>query len=453
MSKDQYKVLLDESAIPHRWYNVQADMPNPLSPPLHPATRQPAGPGDLEPLFAGELVKQEMSTERWVEIPEEVRDIYRLWRPTPVLRAYRLERELDTPAKIYYKHEGTSPAGSHKLNTALPQVYYNKVSGIRRLTTETGAGQWGTALSIACNYFGLECEVYMVRVSYDQKPYRCSFMEVYGANVIPSPSNRTECGRRIFNEHPESPGSLGIAISEAVEVAAGREDTHYSLGSVLNHVLLHQSVIGLEAKEQLEKVDAFPDVVIGCCGGGSNFGGLAFPFLPEIMKGAKIELRAIEPSACPTLSRGEFTYDFGDTAQLTPLFKMYTLGHNFVPSGIHAGGLRYHGASPLISQLYHDGLLTARAYDQQPVFASALLFARTEGILPAPESAHAIHGAVDEALACKRSGESKTILFGLSGHGYFDLAAYDSYLSGGLEDVAPPDEILQESLAGLPKIR
>ncbi len=449
---EDYKILLEEKDIPTSWYNIQADLPNPLSPPLNPATKKPAGPEDLAPLFPMDLIIQEVSTDRWIEIPEKVRELYRLWRPSPMYRAYNLEKELDTPAKIYYKYEGTSPAGSHKLNTSLPQAYYNKISGTKRLTTETGAGQWGTALSIACSFFDLECEVYMVRVSYDQKPYRRIFMETYGANVIPSPSSQTKSGREILEKDPSSPGTLGIAISEAVEIAASRSDTHYSLGSVLNHVMLHQTVIGLEAKKQMEKADAFPDVVIGCCGGGSNFSGIAFPFFTDILNGKKIELRAIEPTACPTLTRGKFAYDFGDTAKLTPMLKMYTLGHDFVPPGIHAGGLRYHGESPLLSQLYHDGYITARAYNQRDVFSSAVLFARTEAILPAPESAHAIHGAVEEALACKESGESKTILFNLSGHGHFDLSAYDNYLSGQLKDAPLSDELLEKSWSTLPEL-
>lgn len=450
MSQDKVKIVLQEDDIPHSWYNVQADMPNPPGPPLNPVTRQPAGPDDLSAIFPMDLIMQEVSTDRWIEIPEEVREIYRLWRPTPVYRARRLEKTLDTPAQIYYKYEGVSPAGSHKPNTAVAQAYYNKKAGIKRLTTETGAGQWGSALALACNFFGLECRVYMVRVSYQQKPYRRSFMEVYGAEVIPSPSNLTEAGRRILAQNPDSPGSLGIAISEAIEEAASRGDTNYSLGSVLNHVILHQTVIGLEAKKQLESVDAYPDIVIGCCGGGSNFAGLAFPFIPDKLAGRQVELIAVEPTACPTLTRGKFAYDFGDTAQLTPLLNMYTLGHDFIPPGIHAGGLRYHGDSPLVSRLVYDGYIAARAYNQTEVFAAAVLFARQEGILPAPESAHAVKAAVDEALACKESGEAKTILFGLSGHGHFDLSAYDNYLAGQLEDVPYSEEELTRSLAGLP---
>ncbi|KKM08848.1 tryptophan synthase subunit beta [Clostridiales bacterium PH28_bin88] len=448
------KILLEERDIPTRWYNIQADMPNPLQPPLNPATKQPAGPQDLSPIFPMELIKQEVSTDRWVEIPDEVRELYRLWRPAPLYRARRLEQALDTPARIYYKYEGTSPAGSHKLNTALPQAYYNKQAGIKRLATETGAGQWGSALSIACSFFALECQVYMVKVSYNQKPYRRLFMETYGASVVASPSNLTVAGRHILAEHPDSPGSLGIAISEAVEDAATRDDTNYSLGSVLNHVLLHQTVIGLEAKTQLEKVDDYPDVVIGCCGGGSNFGGLSFPFLHDVFtQGRKVRVIAAEPTACPTLTRGKFAYDFGDTAKLTPMMMMYTLGHDFMPAGIHAGGLRYHGDSPLVSQLYHDGFIEARAYNQKDVFAAAVLFARHEGILPAPESAHAIKGAFEEALAAKEAGEARTILFGLSGHGHFDLSAYEAYLTGMMEDVPYADEDLARSMANLPEIK
>jgi len=448
------KILLEEKDIPHRWYNIQADLPTPARPPLHPGTLQPASPEDLAPIFPMELIKQEMSTDRWVEIPEEVRDLYALWRPAPVFRAYRLEKALDTPARIYYKYEGGNAAGSHKLNTALPQAYYNKAAGVKRLATETGAGQWGSALSVASSFFGLECQVYMVKISYNQKPYRRSFMQVYGASVVPSPSNLTYAGRSILEVDPESTGSLGIAISEAVEDAASRSDTNYALGSVLNHVLLHQSVIGLEAKAQLAKVDEYPDVIIGCCGGGSNFAGLAFPFLQDVFAdNKKIKILAVEPTACPTLTRGKFAYDFGDTAKLTPLMMMYTLGHDFVPAGIHAGGLRYHGDSPLVSHLYHEGHISARAFGQSEVFQAAALFARTEGILPAPESAHAIKGAVAEALLAKEAGEANVILFGLSGHGNFDLTAYDAYIEGRLEDVELGPDYLERSLSCLPEIK
>jgi len=434
-SREVTKILLSEREIPTRWYNIQADMPNLPDPPLNPATKEPIKPEDLAPLFPMELIKQEVSTERYIEIPEEVLDLYRLWRPTPLVRAHKLEKILDTPARIYYKYEGTSPAGSHKLNTSIPQAYYNKKEGIKRITTETGAGQWGSALSMSCSFFDMKCVVYMVRVSYDQKPYRKSFMQVFGAEVIPSPSDRTEAGRRALEKDPDSPGSLGLAISEAVEDAASRDDTAYSLGSVLNHVILHQTVIGQEVKAQMEKIDAYPDVIVGCCGGGSNFAGLTFPFIKDKFEGKKIKVVAVEPAACPTLTKGRFDYDYGDTAKMTPLMKMYTLGHDFVPSGIHAGGLRYHGESPLVSQLYHDGFIEAVAYKQTQVFEAAVTFARAEGIIPAPESAHAVKAVIDEALACRESGEKKNIVLGLSGHGYFDMSAYDAYINGSLVDV------------------
>ncbi|MCL6637151.1 MAG: TrpB-like pyridoxal phosphate-dependent enzyme [Alicyclobacillus sp.] len=448
------KILLQESEIPERWYNIMADMPNLPAPPLHPATGQPVTPDALSAIFPPALIEQEATRERWLEIPEEVRELYRLWRPSPMYRAHRLERALDTPARIYYKYEGVSPAGRHKLNTAIPQVYYNRAAGIKRIATETGAGQWGSALSMACQFFGLDCTVYMVKVSYQQKPYRRILMSTFGAEVIASPSDRTQAGRTVLAEHPDSLGSLGIAISEAVEDAAGRADTNYALGSVLNHVCLHQTVIGLEAKRQLEKAGEYPDVVIGCCGGGSNFAGLAFPFLADkLTQGKALRAIAVEPEACPTLTRGKFAYDFGDIAQLTPLLQMYTLGHTFVPAGIHAGGLRYHGDSPLVSQLYHDGWIEAVAYGQTQVFAAAVQFARTEGIVPAPESAHAIRAAIDEALKCRESGEPKVILFGLSGHGHFDLAAYETYLAGDLEDVPLSENALAEGLSHLPVVR
>ncbi len=447
-----YKILLDEQDMPRQWYNIQADLPNPIKPALNPQTQKPLTPDDLLPIFPMPLILQEVSTERWIDIPDEILEIYKLWRPSPLHRAYNLEKALQTPARIYYKQEGVSPAGSHKPNTAIAQAYYNKVSGMKRLATETGAGQWGSALSLACSLFGLECTVYMVKVSYHQKPYRRSLIETWGANVIPSPSNLTNSGRKVLEEDPDSMGSLGIAISEAVEDAATREDTNYSLGSVLNHVLLHQTIIGLEAKAQLAKVNEYPDVVVACCGGGSNFGGIAFPFLYDKINGKDIQVIAVEPSACPTLTRGEFTYDYGDLAKLTPLCMMYTLGHDFVPPGIHAGGLRYHGDSPLVSQVVNDNLAEARALNQLGVFEAAMLFTRNEGILPAPESAHAIRGAIDVALECKESGEAKTILFNLSGHGHFDLTAYDDYLAGKLDDYEYPDEAIKKSLAGLPKI-
>lgn len=446
------KIMLTENEMPRAWYNIQADLPEPLDPPLHPGTLKPIGPEDLAPIFPMALIAQEVSQDRWIEIPDEVREKYTLWRPSPLIRAYELEKALDTPAKIYYKYEGSSPVGSHKLNTALAQAYYNKQAGVKRLATETGAGQWGSALSMACSFFGLECMVYMVNVSYQQKPYRRSFMEVFGGSVVPSPSNLTAAGRAVLAENPDSMGSLAIAISEAVEDAAGREDTNYALGSVLNHVLLHQTIIGLEAKAQLEKAGDYPDVVVACNGGGSNFGGIAFPFVADRFKGNKVRAVAVEPSACPTLTRGVFAYDFGDLAKLTPIVKMFTLGHAFMPAGIHAGGLRYHGDSPLVSALYHHGHIEARSYNQREVFEAAIQFAKTEGIVPAPESSHAIKGAIDEALAAREEGKSRTILFNLSGHGFLDLGAYDNYLSGKLVDVPCPDEVLQQNLRCLPKV-
>jgi tryptophan synthase beta chain len=447
--KDVTKVVLPETELPKAWYNILADLPSPPPPPLHPGTKQPVGPADLEPLFPREVILQEVSTERWIEIPEPVREIYRLWRPTPLYRARRLEAALRTPARIYYKYEGTSPAGSHKPNTAVAQAFYNRQEGVRRLTTETGAGQWGSALAMACRMFGLECTVYMVRVSYQQKPYRRILMETWGAEVIPSPSDRTHAGRSIREQDPDSPGSLGIAISEAVEDAATHEDTKYSLGSVLNHVLLHQTVIGLEAKRQMELVDDYPDVVIGCIGGGSNFAGLSFPFLHDKLRGRNLRVVAVEPTACPTLTKGRYLYDFGDTARTTPLLKMYTLGHTFIPPGIHAGGLRYHGDSPTVCLLYDQGYIEAVAYPQTAVFEAAVTFARTEGIPPAPESAHAVRRAIDEALACREAGESKAILFNLSGHGHFDLAAYEEYLSGRMQDFDYPEADIRRALEGL----
>ena len=446
------KVLLDEVEMPTAWYNVAADLPQPLPPPLHPGTGQPLGPQDLAPLVPMSLILQEVSQERYIEIPEEVLEIYRLWRPTPLYRARKLEKALDTPARIYYKYEGTSPAGSHKLNTSVAQAYYNRQEGVKRLTTETGAGQWGSALAMACAFFGLECKVYMVKVSYHQKPYRRSLIETVGATVVPSPSTDTAAGRGILERDPESGGSLGIAISEAVEDAVSREDTRYSLGSVLNHVLLHQTVIGQEAKKQLEKVDAYPDVVIGCVGGGSNFGGLALPFVRDKLEGKKIRFIAAEPAACPSLTKGVYTYDFGDTAKLAPIAKMYTLGHGFVPAGIHAGGLRYHGMAPLISALYDQGLIDAVALHQTGVFEAAVRFAQLEGIVVAPEAAHAVKATMDVALECRESGEAKTILFNLSGHGNFDMAAYDAYLAGKLEDYEYPAAKVAEALAELPKV-
>jgi tryptophan synthase beta chain len=443
------KYTLPESAIPEHWYNIQADMPNPPQPVLHPGTGQPVGPDDLAPLFPMDLILQEVSQEAEIPIPEPVRDVYRLWRPTPLFRAHRLEAALGTKSHIYYKYEGVSPAGSHKPNTAVAQAYYVKQEGRTRIATETGAGQWGSALSLATCLFGLECKVYMVKISYEQKPYRRSMIETWGAQIVPSPSEDTQAGRAILAESPDSPGSLGIAISEAVEDAAGREDTAYSLGSVLNHVLAHQTVIGREALAQMEQAGEFPDVVVGCVGGGSNFAGLAFPFLREKIAGKEIDVLACEPAACPTLTRGPFAYDFGDTGQLTPLVPMHTLGHDFVPAEIHAGGLRYHGMAPLVSQLVLDGLIRAEAYTQGEVFASALRFARSEGIIPAPEAAHAVHGAIGAAAAADEGGEQRTILFNLSGHGHFDLGAYDAYLAGKLEDIALADEEIERALEAI----
>ncbi|HHV15864.1 MAG TPA: TrpB-like pyridoxal phosphate-dependent enzyme [Gelria sp.] len=447
------KIILPEEKIPKFWYNVQADMPNPLAPSLHPQTMQPLTPADLEPIFARELIAQEVSDERFIEIPAEVRELYKQYRPSPLFRAHNLEKALDTNSRIYYKYEGISPVGSHKFNSALPQVFFNKIQGIKRISTETGAGQWGTALSLACKLFGLEAMVYMVKVSYFQKPYRRSIMELYGATCIPSPSNLTAAGRQALEKDPDTPGSLGMAISEAVEDAVSRDDTNYSLGSVLNHVCLHQSIIGQEVKLQMDMVDDYPDVVIGCCGGGSNFAGIAFPFIPDKLAGKKIRLLGVEPAACPTLTKGIFAYDYGDVVGLTPAMKMYTLGHDFVPSGIHAGGLRYHGAAPLLSQLYHDGLIEAIAVKQNAAFEAAMLFARTESIVPAPESAHAIRAAIDEALKAKEEGVTRTIVFNLSGHGNLDLYSYDKFLAGETEDVEFSDEELAVSIKDLPEVK
>jgi tryptophan synthase beta chain len=446
------KILLEEGEMPRQWYNILADLPSPLDPPLHPATHKPVGPEDLHAIFPMELIRQEMSPQRNISIPEEVAEVLRLWRPSPLYRAHRLEQALKTPAKIYYKYEGVSPPGSHKPNTAVAQAYYNMKEGIERLSTETGAGQWGSALAFATSHFDLDCTIYMVRSSYAQKPYRKIMMQAWGAECFPSPSTRTNAGKAILEKHPDTSGSLGIAISEAVEDAATHKNTNYSLGSVLNHVCLHQTVIGLEAREQLAKVEAYPDVVIGCVGGGSNFAGIMFPFAGDKLKGKQkdVDLLAIEPSACPTLTKGVFTYDFGDVAGLTPLLKMYTLGHDFIPAAIHAGGLRYHGASPIVSRLVHDGVARAVSYHQNEVFKAAQLFAQTEGIIVAPESAHAVKGAIDEALKCRESGEEKVILFNNSGHGDFDLSAYDSFLQGKLEDYEYPAELIKDSLAHLP---
>jgi tryptophan synthase beta chain len=447
------KIVLSEDEIPTHWYNVVSDLPKPPAPVLHPGTGQPVGPADLAPLFPMALIGQEVSQDRTIEIPDEVRDVYRLWRPTPLFRARRLERALDTPAHIYYKYEGVSPAGSHKPNTAVAQAYYNKVEGIRRLTTETGAGQWGSALAFACSLFGLECTVYMVRTSYEQKPYRRSMIQTYGAEVFPSPSGQTQSGQKVLAENRDSPGSLGIAISEAVEDAATHDDAHYSLGSVLNHVLLHQTVIGQETLKQLDLAGEYPDVVIGCVGGGSNFAGLAFPFVGQkLREGRKTRILAVEPEACPSLTRGRYAYDFGDTVGLTPLVKMHTLGHGFVPPSIHAGGLRYHGAAPLLSQLVDEAVIEATAYSQNAVFEAAVQFARSEGIVPAPESAHAIRATVDEAVAAREAGERRVIVFNLSGHGHFDMGAYDAYLAGALQDYAYPAEAIQAALTELPQV-
>src|SRR6478672_2862176 len=453
----QHKFQLDESQMPTRWYNVLHDLPTPPPPVLHPGTGQPVGPEDLAPLFPMDLILQEVSTEQYVDIPDEVLDVYRLWRPSPLYRAHRLEKALGTPARIYYKYEGVSPAGSHKPNTAVPQAFYNARAGVERLTTETGAGQWGTALAFACAQYGLGCEVWQVRASYDQKPYRRMMIETFGGTVHPSPSELTAAGRAILAEHPDSTGSLAIAISEAVEVAAQDPTTNYALGSVLNHVLMHQTIIGEEALLQLAEAGEAPDLLVGCTGGGSNFGGLSFPFLREKLAG-RIDpvIRCVEPAACPSLTKGEYRYDFGDTAGLTPLLKMHTLGHGFIPEPIHAGGLRYHGMSPLVSHLYDQGLVEAVAIPQRECFAAALQFARTEGIVPAPEPTHALAAAIEEALACKESGEEKVILTALCGHGHLDLPAYAAYLAGEIEDTSWEDATLQaavaEALTKLPQL-
>lgn len=450
---DHVKYTLDESEIPKAWYNIAADLPAPLSPPLHPGTGQPIGPDDLAPLFPMSLIQQEVSAERWIEIPEPVRDVYRQWRVTPLYRARRLEKALGTPAKIYYKYEGTSPSGSHKPNTAVPQAFYNREAGIRRISTETGAGQWGSSLAFAGALFGIAVKVYMVKVSFEQKPYRKALMQAYGAECVASPSNETESGRAILAANPNSPGSLGIAISEAVEVAAKNDDTKYALGSVLNHVLLHQTIIGLEALKQLEMAGDFPDFVIGCAGGGSNFAGIAFPFLGEQLRGGKkVRVVACEPAACPTLTRGKYAYDFGDTGRLTPLVKMHTLGSSFIPPAFHAGGLRYHGMAPLVSHLQELGLIEARAFHQKPCFEAALQFARAEGIIPAPESSHAVRAALDEALRCREENVSRVILFNLSGHGHFDMGAYTDFLSGKLEDRDYDEKELSAALGQLPQV-
>ena len=450
---DVTKVTLDESEIPSAWYNIVPDLPSPPPPPLHPGTHQPIGPDDLAPLFPMALIAQEVSGDSYIDIPGEVIDVYKMWRPTPLYRARRLEKALDTPARIYFKYEGTSPAGSHKPNTAVPQAFYNAQAGIKKLTTETGAGQWGSALALATTLFGLECEVWQVRISFDQKPYRRSMMETWGATVHPSPSNLTASGRAILEQDPDSPGSLGIAISEAVEVAAQNPDTNYSLGSVLNHVLMHQTVIGEEALIQMGKVGEQPDILVGCTGGGSNFGGLSFPFLREKLAGKmNPTIRCVEPAACPSLTKGVYAYDFGDTAGMTPLVKMHTLGHDFVPDPIHAGGLRYHGMAPLISHIYELGLVEAEAIGQVECFERAVQFARSEGIIPAPEPSHAIAAAAREAVKARESGEEKVILTALCGHGHFDLASYDVFLRGDLVDYDYPEEKVRQAMERIPVV-
>lgn len=453
-NKIPYKIYLDESEIPTQWYNVRADMKNKPAPLLNPATLKPMTHADLAPVFCDELIDQELDdTDAYIDIPEEIQNFYKMYRPSPLIRAYFLEKALDTPAKIYYKFEGNNTSGSHKLNSAIAQAYYAKKQGLKGVTTETGAGQWGTALSMACSYFGLDCKVFMVKVSYEQKPFRREVMRTYGASVTPSPSTTTEVGRKILEAHPGTTGSLGCAISEAVEVATHTDGYRYVLGSVLNQVLLHQSVIGLEAKAALEKYDVKPDIIIGCAGGGSNLGGLISPFMDEKLRGENdYKFIAVEPASCPSLTRGKFAYDFCDTGMICPLAKMYTLGSGFIPSANHAGGLRFHGMSSTLSQLYHDGLMEARAVEQTSVFAAAEQFARVEGILPAPESSHAIRVAIDEALKCKETGEEKTILFGLTGTGYFDMVAYQKYNDGEMSDYIPTDADLQQGFDGLPKV-
>jgi tryptophan synthase beta chain len=454
MSDDRIRFDLPQSDIPEAWYNIQADLPRPLPPVLHPGTKQPIGPADLAPLFPMALIMQEVSQDRYIDIPEEVREIYKLWRPTPLLRARRLEKALGTPAHIYYKYEGVSPSGSHKLNTATPQAYYNNAEGVSGITTETGAGQWGTALAQACNFFGLTCEVYMVKVSYQQKPYRRAIMETFGATVYASPSDRTQAGRSILAKNPDSTGSLGIAISEAVEATATSGGKYkYALGSVLNHVLMHQTVIGQEALKQMELAGEYPDIVVGCAGGGSNFSGIALPFVREKLKeGKNVQIIACEPSACPSLTKGVYAYDFGDTVGMAPMVKMYTLGKDFVPPPLHAGGLRYHGMASIVCELYDQGIIEARAISQLETFKAGVAFARAEGIVPAPEPTHAIATVIQEALKCKESGQKKVILFNLCGHGYFDMSAYDAYNNGKLEDYEYPQEEVEKTMAALPVI-
>jgi pyridoxal-phosphate dependent TrpB-like enzyme len=447
----QTRVTLEQNEIPTHWYNVVADMPNPPLPPLAP-DGNPVSPEQMLAIFPGNLLEQEMSAERWIPIPEEVREVYSLWRPTPLMRAVRLEKVLGTPCKIFFKYEGVSPSGSHKTNTSVPQAYYNKQAGFSRLTTETGAGQWGSALAFAGQMYGMDIRIYMVKISYEQKPYRRSMMQTWGANVFPSPTDMTNAGRDALAKDPNNQGSLGLAISEAVEEAASRADTNYSLGSVLNHVLLHQTIIGQEAKTQLAKIGEYPDMVFAPCGGGSNFAGIAFPFLADKAAGKKVRLVGVEPTSCPSMTKGIYAYDYGDVSGYTPLMKMYTLGHNFMPPGIHAGGLRYHGESPLVSQLYHEKLIEAVAVPQVATFAAGVMFAKAEGIIPAPESCHGIRAVIDEALRCKETGEAKTLLFCLSGHGHFDMASYDRYLSGKLEDFDYPVELVQAALKELPNV-
>lgn len=446
------RVFLSESDMPTAWYNLQADLPKPLPPVLHPGTKQPIGPDDLAPIFPMGLIQQEVSQERWIGIPDEVLRVLAIWRPAPLVRATELEKALKTPARIYFKDESHSPPGSHKPNTAVAQAYFNKQEGINRLTTETGAGQWGSALCFACSQFDMECKVYMVKVSYQQKPYRRSMMQIWGGSVTPSPSTETKAGRQVLEADPDCPGSLGIAISEAVEAAVTRDDTKYSLGSVLNHVLLHQSIIGLETEKQFELLGDFPDVVIGCCGGGSNFAGLAFPFVRHKLKGKEIRFVAAEPHACPTMSRGQYRYDFGDTTMLTPLIKMHTLGHSFVPPGIHAGGLRYHGMAPLVSMGVDLGIIEPAVHHQVECFEAAQQFAATEGIIPAPETSHAVRVAINEAIRCRDEGKEECIVFNFSGHGLCDLGAYDKYLAGELEDYAYPQEKIEAAIAELPNV-
>jgi tryptophan synthase beta chain len=443
------KIFLPESEIPRQWYNIMADMPTPLEPPLDPGTGQPIGPDALSPIFPMPLIEQEVSQERWIDIPEEVLEKYLIWRPTPLYRAYNLERYLQTPAKIYYKNEGVSPAGSHKPNTAIAQAYYNKVSGTKRITTETGAGQWGSALSMCCAFFGLECKVFMVKISYNQKPYRRMMMETWGANCVPSPSPETKAGQKILAENPESPGSLGIAISEAVEAAVLDDNAKYSLGSVLNHVMLHQTINGLECQKQMAITGDYPDVIIGCAGGGSNFAGISFPYVRDKIHGKDIDIIGVEPTSCPTMTRGPFAYDFGDTVQMTPLLAMHTLGHSFVPAPIHAGGLRYHGMAPLVSQLIVDNLIRAEAIPQLETFQAGLTFARTEGFISAPECNHAVAMTIREALKAKEEGKEKVILFNWSGHGLVDMAAYEAYIRGKLADHALPSEEIHRALSDI----